>query len=119
VECKRAEPKDAVSSPMSGAATAAGGAMILAQAADGTVGLVPASALQASASLLQCNAAVGPAAAAGGVGLLSSTDLSAAYRPQELLQPSLVPAGWLHRLWLVLLHFCFNCCGKINNSLIT
>jgi len=97
VECKRAEPKDAMSSQFTGAAAAAaGGAMVLAQAADGSVGLVPASALQASASLLQYNAAVGPAAAAGGVGLLSSTDLSAAaaaYKPHDFLQPSLMQAG--------------------------
>jgi len=100
VECKRAEPKDAASSQLTGATAAAGGAMILAQAADGTVGLVPASALQASASLLQSNAATaamfGPAAAAGGFGLLSPADLSAAaaaYRPRDLLQPSVMPAG--------------------------
>jgi len=78
-------------------ATAAGGAMILAQAADGSVGLVPASALQASASLLPGNLAMGPtAAAAGGVGLVSG-DLSAAaatYRAQhDLLQQSVLPAG--------------------------
>jgi len=93
VECKRAEPKDAVSSQLPTAATAAGGPMILAQAADGTVGLVPASALQASPSLLQYNAAMGPAAGAGGIGLLSSADLSAGLRPQDMLQSSLVPAG--------------------------
>ena len=98
VECKRAEPKDAMSSQMVADTAAAGGAMILAQAADGSVGLVPASALQVSPSLLQCNAAMGPAAAAGGVGLLSSADLSAAaatYRPQDLLQQSILPAGQL------------------------
>jgi len=96
VECKRAEPKDAMSSQLAGDTVSAGGAMVLAQAADGSVGLVPASALQVSPSLLQCNPAVGPTAAAGGVGLLSSADLSAAaaaYRPQDLLQPSLLPAG--------------------------
>ena len=102
MECKRAEPKDATTLPQTmGDVAAAGGAMILAQAADGSVGLVPASALQASASLLQCNAAaMGPAAAAGGVGLLSSTDLSAAvtaaYKPHELLQQSVLPAGQSH-----------------------
>ena len=97
VECKRAEPKDAMSSQLTGAAAAAGGAMILAQAADGSVGLVPASALQASASLLQPTAGVGPAAAAGGIGLLSSGDLSAAaaLRSHELLQQSMLPAGQL------------------------
>ena len=101
VECKHAEPKDSTSSSqlMGDVATAAaaGGAMILAQAADGSVGLVPASALHASASLRQGNMAVGPAAAAGGLGLLSSTDLSAAatatYRAHDLLQPSLLSAG--------------------------
>jgi len=73
--------------------------MILAQAADGSVGLVPASALHASAALRQAGAAVAPAAAAGGVGLLSSSDFSAAaaasYRAQDLLQPSLLSAGQL------------------------
>jgi len=109
VECKRAEPKDAVSSHVTSDAAAAGGAMILAQAADGSVGLVPASALQVSPSLLQCNAAVGPAAAAGGVGLLSSTDLSAAaatYRPQDLMQPSLLPAG---QSPVPILFYCLSC----------
>ena len=103
VECKHAEPKDGTSSSsqlLGGdvAAAAAGGPMILAQAADGSVGLVPASALHASAAALR-QATMGPAvaAAAGGVGLMSSADLSAAaaanYRAHELLQPSLLSAG--------------------------
>jgi len=140
VECKHAEPKDSSSSSqlMGDVATAAaGGAMILAQAADGTVGLVPASALQASASLRQGSMAMGPAAAAGGVGLMSSTDLSAAaaatYRAHDLLQPSLLNAGQysiasimcivaativLHGMETLLSHshasFSFHCCAFYN-----
>jgi len=96
VECKRAEPKDSMSAASDSVAAAlGGGAMMLAQAADGSLGLVPASALHHMVAPTVLNAAaVGPGA--GGVGLLSSADLSAAaaaYRSQDLLQQSLLPTG--------------------------
>jgi len=102
VECKRAEPKDGTSSQLVGdVSSAAGPAMFLAQAADGSVGLVPASALHSSTSLLPGNVALGQAAAASGLGLMPSADVAAAatYRAQDL-QPSLLSAASQYTAWV-------------------
>lgn len=100
MECKRAEPKDATSASAFGQAyvdqaSAAAGAMILAQGPDGSISLVPMHALGAGASG-QGSMLVYPQGAAGngGVGLASQVDI-AAYRAAAAagMQNELLQAG--------------------------
>lgn len=101
MECKRAEPKDAASSSALSQSLvdhASAGAMVFAQGPDGTVSLVPASALAAAAQGHGA-ALMYPQSASGGVGLMSPYDI-AAYRaaaagvPAELLQAQALQQGW-------------------------
>jgi hypothetical protein len=95
VECKRAEPKDATAQTLSIEQPAAG-AMVLAQAPDGTVGLVPAHAFGSAGAVPGTQSYMYPGQPGAGMALVSPADI-AGYRatglPHDLLQQSAAPPG--------------------------
>jgi len=103
VECKRAEPKDVNASSAIGQslvdhAAMSAGAMVLAQGPDGSVSLVPASAIAAATSGHGAALMYPSTGATNGVSLMSPYDI-AAYRaaaagiPAELLQAGAMQQG--------------------------